>query len=129
MAYEKQNWKTGDVITEEKLNHMEDGIANTVEVFAIREIYDEETDTTKYISDDFTTKPKECLCVLVADGWSITVLEQTGPTTLSSVSVNPFNDPNLFVAMFTLKVDSNTEWEAHSYSGSITLVENNSEED
>ena len=25
--YEKQTWKTGDVITEDKLNHMEDGIA------------------------------------------------------------------------------------------------------
>ena len=28
--YEKQTWNTGDVITEEKLNHMEDGIANAV---------------------------------------------------------------------------------------------------
>lgn len=27
MAYEKQNWKTGDVVTSTKLNHMEDGIA------------------------------------------------------------------------------------------------------
>ena len=27
--YEKQTWKTGDVITEEKLNHMEDGIFNS----------------------------------------------------------------------------------------------------
>lgn len=25
--YEKQTWNTGDIITEEKLNHMEDGIA------------------------------------------------------------------------------------------------------
>ncbi len=29
MAYEKQTWKTGDVITESKLNHIEDGIANS----------------------------------------------------------------------------------------------------
>jgi len=28
MAYEKQTWTTGEVITEEKLNHIEDGIAN-----------------------------------------------------------------------------------------------------
>ena len=28
MAYEKQTWATGDVITESKLNHIEDGIAN-----------------------------------------------------------------------------------------------------
>lgn len=29
MAYEKQTWTTGDVITQEKLNHMEDGIGKT----------------------------------------------------------------------------------------------------
>lgn len=28
MAYEKQTWADGDIITQEKLNHMEDGIAN-----------------------------------------------------------------------------------------------------
>ena len=28
MAYEKQTWTNGEVITQEKLNHMEDGIAN-----------------------------------------------------------------------------------------------------
>ena len=29
MAYTKQTWETGDVITAEKLNHMEDGIGGT----------------------------------------------------------------------------------------------------
>lgn len=29
MEYTKQTWKTGDIITEEKLNHIEDGIANS----------------------------------------------------------------------------------------------------
>lgn len=28
MAYEKQTWETGQVITADKLNHMEDGIAS-----------------------------------------------------------------------------------------------------
>ena len=28
MSYEKQTWTTGDTITAEKLNHMEDGIEN-----------------------------------------------------------------------------------------------------
>lgn len=28
MSYDKQNWQTGDVITANKLNHIEDGIAN-----------------------------------------------------------------------------------------------------
>ena len=30
MAYEKQTWQTGDVITADRLNHMEDGIAQNV---------------------------------------------------------------------------------------------------
>ena len=30
MAYEKNTWKTGDVITSTKLNHMEDGIADGI---------------------------------------------------------------------------------------------------
>ncbi len=30
MAYEKQTWQTGDVITQEKLNHMEEGIEDSV---------------------------------------------------------------------------------------------------
>lgn len=29
MAYTKQNWNNGDIITADKLNHMEDGIADT----------------------------------------------------------------------------------------------------
>lgn len=28
MAYEKTTWSTGDIITAEKLNHLEDGVAN-----------------------------------------------------------------------------------------------------
>ena len=28
MSYEKQTWTTGDTITAEKLNHMENGIEN-----------------------------------------------------------------------------------------------------
>lgn len=28
MAYEKQTWSTGDVITDAKMNHIEDGIAS-----------------------------------------------------------------------------------------------------
>ena len=35
MAYEKQTWTTGDVITQEKLNHMEDGIENAYELPAV----------------------------------------------------------------------------------------------
>lgn len=35
MSYTKQNWQTGDTITAEKLNHMEDGISGGVLVVLI----------------------------------------------------------------------------------------------
>lgn len=53
MSYEKQNWKNGDVITETKLNHMEDGIASGGGVLVVNEVYDEQTET---ISLDHTWK-------------------------------------------------------------------------
>lgn len=37
MAYEKQTWTTGEVITQEKLNHMEDGIKDAYELPAVTE--------------------------------------------------------------------------------------------
>lgn len=46
MAYEKQTWVTGEVITKEKLNHMEDGIANGGGVIAINIDEDNKLDKT-----------------------------------------------------------------------------------
>jgi len=43
MAYTKQTWATGDVITEEKLNHIEDGITNAGGVLIVNNNYDEST--------------------------------------------------------------------------------------
>ncbi len=37
MAYEKQTWINGDVITQEKLNHIEDGIEDAYELPAVTE--------------------------------------------------------------------------------------------
>lgn len=34
MTYNKTTWKTGDVITQEKLNHIEDGIGDSLDVDA-----------------------------------------------------------------------------------------------
>lgn len=34
MAYQKQTWETGEIITEGKLNHMEDGIKAADTTFA-----------------------------------------------------------------------------------------------
>jgi hypothetical protein len=35
MAYTKNTWKTGDIVSSQKLNHMEDGIANSENVFIV----------------------------------------------------------------------------------------------
>ena len=32
MAYEKQTWNSGDIITADKLNHIEDGISNMLPI-------------------------------------------------------------------------------------------------
>lgn len=41
MAYEKQTWAKGDVVTSAKLNHMEDGIA-AGGVYTVTSTYDEQ---------------------------------------------------------------------------------------
>ena len=45
MSYQPTNWKNGDVITADKLNHMEDGIVDGSDgnsVFNVSKIYDEQ---------------------------------------------------------------------------------------
>lgn len=43
MAYEKQSWKTGDIITQQKMNHIEDGIVNNEPMIIHRIQQDENT--------------------------------------------------------------------------------------
>ena len=45
MAYEKNTWATGDVVTANKLNHIEDGIINNG-IFIVNITVSEITDTT-----------------------------------------------------------------------------------
>ena len=45
MAYEKQTWQTGDVVTAEKLNHLEGGVAAAGSMLIVHETYDENTST------------------------------------------------------------------------------------
>lgn len=51
MAYEKQTWADGDVITQEKLNHMEDGIANTGGGLVVNVTTETQGDATIYTMD------------------------------------------------------------------------------
>ena len=51
--YEKQNWKNGEVITQDKLNHLENGVATGGGIYEYIEVtaYDGEVTTTKGQSD------------------------------------------------------------------------------
>lgn len=44
MAYTKNTWKTGDIVSSQKLNHMEDGIANSENVFIVGGVTLDESD-------------------------------------------------------------------------------------
>ena len=61
--YEKHNWVNGEVITEDKLNHMEDGIATGGGIYSVSETYlfnGEVTATENegfYVGEFTTTKP------------------------------------------------------------------------
>ena len=51
MSYEKTTWETGDIVTAEKLNNLENGVASAnggsgVFVVNVTETYDEEMETT-----------------------------------------------------------------------------------
>ncbi len=79
--YEKQTWNTGDVITEEKLNHMEDGIASGGSgggTFFVGSTYDESTQietldkTWKEIVDAFNAGKNVIL--KFSDGPTITTI-------------------------------------------------------
>lgn len=52
MAYEKQTWQTGDIVTANKLNHMEDGIAESYNCETIT-LTDNEDDGTYQIDKTF----------------------------------------------------------------------------
>ncbi len=49
--YEKQTWKSGEIVTEGKLNHMEDGIATGGGIYSVSEVYLFDGEVTT-VSDD-----------------------------------------------------------------------------
>lgn len=54
MAYEKQEWKTGDTITAEKMNHIEDGVANSTGGLFIIHATDYDSDENTWSKTDKT---------------------------------------------------------------------------
>ncbi len=55
MAYVKQNWETGELITSQKLNHMEDGIAEGGGNYYVHASGDYSTVTIEEDLDDIVT--------------------------------------------------------------------------
>ncbi len=91
--YEKQTWHTGDVITEEKLNHMEDGIASS-RMFFVGSTYDESTQigtldkTYKEIVDAFNA------------GQNVILKHLVGTITYINPLVSYDNEDNIFAVSF-----------------------------
>ena len=74
MAYTKNTWTDGDIVTSEKLNHMEDGIANSENVFIVGGIrigetgYEGTLDKTWQEIHDAMMQNKICIVVIATDG-------------------------------------------------------------
>ena len=45
MGYNKTTWETGDIVTAEKLNNIENGISAAGQILLVHEIYDESLNT------------------------------------------------------------------------------------
>ena len=93
MPYIKQTWKNGDVITEDKLNHMEDGIASGG-MFIVGSTYDESTQTGtldktyKEIVDAFNA------------GQNVILKNIDGSSTNISLLSSYIGENNMFVVSF-----------------------------
>ncbi len=79
MAYEKNNWQSGDVVTSAKLNHMEDGIANAVDVMVINIVGEDPAQSAKNllrggsIDEAFLDKTWQQIFDALSDGKLCTV--------------------------------------------------------
>jgi len=68
MSYTKNTWNTGDIVTSEKLNHIEDGIANNENVMVIN--YSDGT-LDKTWQEIYDAMVQKKLCVIRYDSGTI----------------------------------------------------------
>lgn len=98
MSYEKQTWVNGDVITDDKLNHMEDGIANAGGGgLLITATYD--SGTNKTVMDKTWKEIKDAMNA----GIPCTVYEDNGETEQNWYPVGMLSDNN---GTYSVKVDT-----------------------
>lgn len=82
MSYEKQTWVNGDVITDNKLNHMEDGIANAGGAMFVTETNENDTSTLgntyKEIKDAIDAGHVAYIVASISDGGGYTAINEIG---------------------------------------------------
>ncbi len=82
MAYEKQTWANGDVITDAKLNHMEEGIKAASEIVAaICTVAEDSEKTTYTLSKTWNEINNAKLCLLYLDGVVSVISELSSDST------------------------------------------------
>lgn len=81
MAYTKNTWNTGDIVSSQKLNHMEDGIVGAYEVMVINDD-DGTLDKTWQEIHDAMAQGKLCVVMgAVETGFSVS------PVTLVNIGI------------------------------------------
>ena len=91
MSYTKQTWQNGDVITAEKLNHMEDGIADS-NMLVIHATYSEEGD--EYNTDITFSTAKQAVLNGLNAVLIVTASEMIAPHQL--IGYSPLQDSMFF---------------------------------
>lgn len=102
MSYTEQTWANGDIITAEKLNHMEDGIAGAGGVFSVPTTFDEQTGTvtcTKTWKEIYDAMVSGKICILHSYSESNCGMDIVFAvnTVGSSFEVSTFNGYNAFL--------------------------------
>ena len=84
MAYTKNTWETGDIVSSQKLNHMEDGIAGAYEVMVINESTDGIFDKTWQEIYDAMAQGKMCVVRVVGETTEEGITNNTVTSAFSS---------------------------------------------
>lgn len=127
MAYEKQTWTTGDVITQEKLNHMEDGIASTGNELLIRFVNGSTPSFSHSFSEMKEAYESGVFLVLVHEGRKVYGAPRNSGTIdgfqfneFVPLSTEPSTNENpklLALGMLRFEIDSSDNATVKMYSG------------
>ena len=128
MSYTKTTWANGDIITAEKLNHMEDGIENAGggNTFFLTQTYDEATDETYWLANEVYDQDKTYTNLYVVDNEGRYISGLTPITSgFSNIKVEPFSNPNVYIDAYSHDANDDTllKYNRASFVGSITLTE------